>query len=152
MQISAAVDVSMAVSTTGEVYGWGNTKNGRIGVKNKSETDFVTIPHKIVVKNPDGEEIKAVDVEAGYVHSIVVGCDGSIHMCGSVETDEQDCPDNNDPLTPGSETHPCQLPDFNIWHRLPEPKEVTQAVKWKKYGKYELKGRSAMMAEKKKWN
>lgn len=148
MQISAGVDVSMAVSTTGQVYGWGNTKDGRIGVTN-SESDFVHLPHKIDIKNSEGEELKAVDVEAGYVHSMIVCIDGTILMCGDVETDEADAPAGKEPLVPGSDIRPTQVPDFNIWHRIPEPTtEVKRAVKWKKYGKYELKGRSAMMAQK----
>ena len=31
------------------------------------------------------------------------------------------------------------IPDFNIWHRIPEPKEFVKKEKWKKYGKYEVK-------------
>jgi alpha-tubulin suppressor-like RCC1 family protein len=152
MQISAGVDISMAVSTTGQVYGWGNTKDGRIGVKfseSDFESDFVHLPHKVDIRNTDGEELKAVDVEAGYVHSMIVCIDGTILMCGDVETDEADAPAGKEPLVPGSDIRPTQVPDFNIWHRIPEPTtEVKQAVKWKKYGKYELKGRSAMMAQK----
>lgn len=41
-----------------------------------------------------------------------------------------------------------QVPNFNIWHRLAEPKaHVVKAERWKKYGKYELKGRSKMLTE-----
>lgn len=46
---------------------------------------------------------------------------------------------------------PNQVQDFNIWHRLKEPKEEKQKVAWKKYGKYELKGRRKMMEESDKW-
>jgi hypothetical protein len=152
MQISVGVDISMAVSTTGDVYGWGCTKDGRSGVKNIG-SDFVSVPHKIEIKSPGGDIVKAVDVEAGFLHSMIVGLDGTLHTCSSVETDEDDSsPGENELLTPGSETHPCQMPNFNIWHRVPEPKEEKQSVKWKKYGKYELKGRSSAMAEKSNWN
>ena len=48
MQISVGVDISMAVSTTGDVYGWGCTKDGRSGVKNIG-SDFVSVPHKIEI-------------------------------------------------------------------------------------------------------
>lgn len=137
--------MSMAVSTTGKVYGWGNTKNGRIGVKN-TETDFVRRPHEVDITNSNGEELKAVDVEAGYVHSMIVCIDGTVLMCGDVDSCE-----GKKPLVPGSDTKPSQIPDFNIWHRLSEPKEIEKkAEKWKKYGKYEMKGRSALMAQKNK--
>jgi hypothetical protein len=43
---------------------------------------------------------------------------------------------------------PRQVADFNIWHRIPEPKEyVGKKEKWKKLGKYEVKGRVKMMTE-----
>jgi hypothetical protein len=58
-------------------------------------------------------------------------------------------------LSPSTSTifvgEPSQIQDFNIWHRLKEPKEAKQKVAWKKYGKYELKGRSAMKKESEKW-
>jgi hypothetical protein len=46
---------------------------------------------------------------------------------------------------------PTQVEHFNVWHRVPEPKAAASTEKWKKYGKYELKGRSKVMAEKDKW-
>lgn len=147
MQISAGVDISMVVSTKGEVYAWGNTKNGRIGIC--TENDFVSTPHRVRIMNPNGSEIKAVDVECGYQHSLVIGIDGSVHYCGNIDIDSET---QNELLVEGSELRPCQIPDFNIWHRVPEPKEEIVQTKWQKYGKYELKGRSAMMAEAKKWN
>jgi len=146
MQISVGVDISMAVSTTGDVYAWGCAKNGRIGIN--TDADHISMPEKVDIKTSDGIHIKAVDVECGYVHSVVVGCDGTLHMCGFVDLDESESPGSDLNFTPGSETQPCQVPDFNIWHRLPEPKgEEKKAERWKKYGKYELKGRSAMLAE-----
>jgi len=147
IQISAGVDISMAISTTGAVYGWGNTKDGVIGLK--TDTTFVNVPHKVCITSSCGKEIKAVDVECGYLHSVVVGCDGSLHMCGNVDTDEDDSETSNvATLTPGSNVCPIQVPNLNVWHRLPEPREVIKSTKWQKYGKYELKGRSAMMATK----
>jgi len=153
MQISAGVDVSMAVSTEGEVYGWGNTKNGCIGVNN-SKTNFVSLPDKVTIKNVHGEEIKSIDVEAGYLHSLIIGVDGSLHLCGNVDIDENDLNEAEEVQSEikSSLMEPAHISNFNIWHRIAEPKEENESVKWKKYGKYELKGRSAMMAEKEKWN
>jgi alpha-tubulin suppressor-like RCC1 family protein len=31
--------------------------------------------------------LKAVDVECGYMHSLIIALDGTIHMCGGVGTD-----------------------------------------------------------------
>jgi len=146
MQISAGVDTTMVVSTMGEVWAFGNTKNGCIGLQSKN--NYVFTPHRVDIKNESGAIVKAVDVEAGYVHSMIVNLDGSVYMCGVLDLDEMDGPGPEDSITTGSKMFPCQVPNFNIWHRLPEPKdEKKKAKKWVKYGKYELKGRSSMMAE-----
>jgi hypothetical protein len=86
-----------------------------------------------------GEEVKAVDVECGYVHSMVVSLNGTIHQCGDVGLDGQ---------ADGARISgdPEQVEDFNIWHRIPEPKEQVKTEKWKKYGKYEVKGRQKMLS------
>jgi len=85
--------------------------------------------------------IKAVDVECGYVHSMIVALDGTLYRCGSVGLDGQ-----ADGINSSGE--PTQVSDFNIWHRVPEPKEgVKTGERWKKYGKYEVKGRRKMMTE-----
>ena len=164
LQMSAGVDISMAVTTKGDTYAWGKTEGGRIGLGLRANE--VTIPRKVEVSYPDGRPFKAVDIECGYVHSIIVGLDGTIHMCGGVgvegEADgqaaqssqeeerrgigglfrrEQDEEDGNP-----RRGLPLPVEYFNIWHRLPEPKEeVAKKEKWKKYGKYEVRGRSRMM-------
>jgi alpha-tubulin suppressor-like RCC1 family protein len=75
----------MAVSTTGDVYSWGATGGGRIGIKTSDE--MVPSPQKVTIKDANNNDIKAVDVECGYVHSMIVGCDGSLYMCGGVGID-----------------------------------------------------------------
>ncbi len=78
----------MVVSTSGDVYSWGKTGGGRIGLNTRE--DMVTTPRKVVVKNSKGNNVKAVDVECGYVHSMIIGCDGSLYMCGGVGVDGDD--------------------------------------------------------------
>ena len=88
--------------------------------------------------------MKAVDVDCGYVHSIIVGLNGTIFQCGSVGVDGEDDGQSSSNMT----GHPMQVEDYNIWHRIPEPKkEAVKKEKYKKYGKYEVKGRSKMMEE-----
>ena len=133
-QMSAGVDMSMAVSTTGEVYAWGKTAGGRIGLPEGSN---VTLPRQVSHSGP------AVDVECGYVHSVIVGLDGTLTVCGHVGLGEEADGRRDDELE-----GPQSIPNFNIWHRLPPPREeVVQTARWKKYGKYEVKGRSQMMEE-----
>ena len=149
MQMSAGVDMSMAVTTTGEVYAWGKTDGGRIGLGMSSNE--VMLPRRVPIYSPQAQgPIKAVDVECGYVHSLVVGVDGSLHLCGGVgvegEDDGQEIDDSNDP-DPAAAGRPRQVSNFNIWHRVPEPKDTVKKERWKKFGKYEVKGRSKMMSE-----
>lgn len=149
-QMSAGVDISMAVSTKGHVYAWGRTDGGRIGLGNARGE--VLVPTRIhLLDQKDRTDVPAVDVECAYVHSLIVGLNGTVHICGGVGVDgeadgQRDDEDTNvdDASSPGL---PRQLDDLNVWHRLPDPKEeVVKKEKWKKFGKYEVRGRSKMMA------
>eukprot|EP00568_Trieres_chinensis_P001601 CAMPEP_0183298936 /NCGR_PEP_ID=MMETSP0160_2-20130417/5802_1 /TAXON_ID=2839 ORGANISM="Odontella Sinensis, Strain Grunow 1884" /NCGR_SAMPLE_ID=MMETSP0160_2 /ASSEMBLY_ACC=CAM_ASM_000250 /LENGTH=612 /DNA_ID=CAMNT_0025461067 /DNA_START=105 /DNA_END=1943 /DNA_ORIENTATION=+ len=151
LQMSAGVDISMAVTSTGDVYAWGKADGGRIGLG--ISANKVSIPRRVIISGKVGEDnLKAMDVECGYVHSVVVGIDGSVHICGGVGTDGnedgQRIMNGGDELTAG---RPLQLEDFNIWHRIPEPKVKRPTERWKKYGKYEVKGRAKMKADAEKW-
>lgn len=144
IQMSAGVDMSMAVTSSGEVFSWGKTKGGRIGLNApSSQNEDVSIPRRVYLVDKNGCDLKAVDVECGYVHSLIVGLNGSLHLCGGVGTDGQE----DGQLDRENEGRPTQLENFSIWHRLAEPREVKTSVKWKKYGKYELKGRRSMMSD-----
>jgi len=150
MQLSAGVDISMAVSTTGDAYAWGRTTGGRIGLE--TDKEMISIPQKVSLKDSLGRNVKAIDVECGYVHSMIIGCDGSLYMCGGVGTDGHNDGLQEEVSAGQLSGEPIQIEDFNIWHRLKEPHETKKKVQWKKYGKYELKGRSAMKAAQEKWN
>ena len=89
----------MVVSTTGDVYSWGRSAGGRIGLKNYD--DMVSRPKKASVKNANNENVKAVDVECGYVHSMIIGCDGSLYMCGGVGVDGEEDGQNASTLMEG---------------------------------------------------
>ena len=130
------VDISMAVTTEGYVYGWGKTEGRRNGLG--VEQNNVTLPRRVNLG--DGFS-RAVDVECGYVNSLIIGVDGTMLTCGSVGVDGERDGENIDKLG-----FPRMLGDFNIWHRLPEPTmEPVKKERSKKYGKYEVKGRSQML-------
>lgn len=135
LQFSAGVDMSMAVSTKGDVYAFGKTDGGRIGLG--LQRTRVATPQKISLAC-DGKPVKAVDVDCGYVHSVVVALNGTIHVCGGVGVEGEADGQNG---SGGLE----QEPNFNIWHRVREPTEHVKTERWKKYGKYEVKGRQKMM-------
>jgi len=152
MQMSAGVDMSMAVSTTGIVYAWGKTEGGRLGLGMQNAR--VTLPRQVRLTSEDGRTpLKAVDVECGYVHSLIVGVNGTIHQCGMVGVDGaadglQQQQQRGGASGSSSNGEPILLDGYNIWHRIAEPKEQkVKQERWKKLGKYEVKGRQRMMEE-----
>lgn len=141
-QMSAGVDISMAVSTDGVVYAWGKATDGRLGLG--MENKNIIRPRKVEFGD-DG--FKAVDVECAYVHSMISGLDGSVYQCGGVGIDGEDDGQQDLSSEEAQLGHPVLLAGYNIWHRIAEPKEIVVKQTWSKYGKYELKGRSKMMNE-----
>jgi alpha-tubulin suppressor-like RCC1 family protein len=183
-RMSAGVDISMAVSTDGTVYGWGKTEGGRIGLgMAKSQ---ITVPRRVYLNDTtkqtiasptsrgsdsgkvenDSVKYKAVDVDCGYVHSIIVALDGTTYICGGVGVEGEDDgqqhqvvpqdannDDENDNQTGqnspvqavSNDGRPKRIPGVNVWRKLPEPKdEIIKKERWQKMGKYEVKGRSKM--------
>ena len=141
-QFSAGVDMSMAVDTHGVVYAWGKASEGRLGLgMGRLQT---ALPREVYVGDA---KFKAVDVECGYVHSLIVGLDGSVYQCGGVGIDGADDGQQDMDIEENQRGLPRLLVGFNIWHRIAEPKAMVVKEQWKKYGKYELKGRSKMMQE-----
>ena len=143
-QLSAGVDVSMAVSTTGDVYAWGKPDGGRIGLG--LIHGEVTHPRRVPVLDANGNPLPTVEVACAYVHSLIVAVDGTVHLCGNVGIEGQpDTQREEDARKHGGKA--TMINDFNIWHRLDEPKQNQSKPKvYKKYGKYEIKGRSKMLS------
>ena len=134
--------MSMAVDTQGTVYAWGKASEGRLGLgMGRLQT---ALPREVDVGD---SKFKAVDVECGYVHSFVIGLDGCVYQCGGVGVDGQDDGQQDLDIEESQRGLPRLLSGFNIWHRIAEPKERIVKEQWKKYGKYELKGRSKMLQE-----
>jgi hypothetical protein len=74
--------------------------------------------------------------------------DGTIHMCGGVGVEgEADGQEQNEESKSATVGKARAVPDFNVWHRLPEPKEHAPKERWKKFGKYEVKGRRQMLEQ-----
>ena len=140
--MSAGVDISMAVSTDGTAYAWGKATECRIGLGMRDRN--ITLPSEVEFAD---KEFKAVDVECGYVHSLIVGLDGSVYQCGGVGTDGKEDGMQTVSSEEGWKGMPVLLSGHNIWHRIAEPKEKVVKQTWTKYGKYELKGRRKMMNE-----
>lgn len=144
IQMSAGVDMSMAVDDRGQVYAWGKMDGGRIGLG--LERKAVTIPRKVTVKDASGSIVKACDVECGYVHSLIVGLDGALHLCGGVGIEGEDDGQAEDvSMSSSSVGKPRLIPNFNVWHKVVDAQEEVKKERWSKYGKYTVKGRSKML-------
>jgi hypothetical protein len=121
--------------------------------------------------------VKCVDVECGYVHSVIVGLDGTLTCAVSSNSNRcvGSCIDKNTPVShplywilardrwrridgasDGKEDdnmmiltvgRPRQVADFNIWYPFQNTRSMSKKEKWKKFGKYEVKGRAKMMEE-----
>lgn len=138
----------MVVTNGGEVYAWGRTKNGRLGL-GMGETS-VTIPRKVQMGDHDG---MAVAVEVGYVHSLIVLATGQLLVSGGVGVDdgEDGAAEGDDGVPNDGLPRLLDDPEVNMWQRNKDIVEKKEQAKWQKYGKYETKGRRAMMEEAKKW-
>eukprot|EP01035_Chromulina_nebulosa_P019321 gene19321-25184_t len=77
--IVAGSSHSFAIASTGELYGWGSSQSGQLGMGDDSSLHY-QIPIKIPLPANIG---KVVGVSAGYSHSLIWVEKGSIHGCGS---------------------------------------------------------------------
>jgi alpha-tubulin suppressor-like RCC1 family protein len=143
--LSAGVDTSMAVSTTGGVYSWGKPDGGRIGLG--LLRGDITHPRRVPLFDKKGRPLPAVDAACGYVHSLIAAVDGTVHLCGNVGVNGQlDSQTEERAQEHGGK--PKMIEDYNIFHRQAPPSEKAppKPKGFKKYGKYEIKGRSKMSA------
>lgn len=84
LKISAGCDISMAVDTFGKVYAFGLSKGGRLGLPVNAN---VCLPRQVRVWDADNDvPMKAVDIDCGYVHSLILGINGTLFECGKVGT------------------------------------------------------------------
>jgi hypothetical protein len=58
-------------------YAWGQTDGGRIGL-GMSKLQAILTSSRVIRDEPEGAPVKCVDVECGYVHSVIVGLDGTL--------------------------------------------------------------------------
>merc|ERR1719245_374526 len=123
----------MAVSNCGELYAWGLSSEGRLGLSTSKYN--IRIPSKVPFSG------KVIDVECGFIHSVIVSLDGTISLCGGRKKR-----DDEDEVNSG---HPVQLPNFNIWHRTLKvhPSDHFKSKKSNNKCVYEVKRRSRMMEE-----
>jgi hypothetical protein len=126
-QVSAGVDASMIVLKNGDVYSWGRTKGGRIGLGSGCGPT-VTQPRKVQLGEFDR---RAVACDVGYVHSLIVTATGQILQCGKVGVDDE--ADGGSEQLEGDDVVAKVLdgPGANVWQRQREPIETIVQEKYK---------------------
>ena len=77
IQINGGIDNCLALSSKGQIYGWGRNNCGQVGCgKNLDENEYVLIPKIIEISIP----IKFI--YCSDLYSFVVGIDGSVYYWG----------------------------------------------------------------------
>ena len=66
----------------GQIYTWGHAMNGALGVGQNNRKDNGTIPIKISKYNKEFNEIIAIDIAAGYYHSMVLTQNKQLYTFG----------------------------------------------------------------------
>ena len=85
VQVSAGQSHSLAIGSDGYVYAWGGNNNGQLGNNFSSSNQANPIP--VRVRDPDNptnasKGLKAIQVGAGYEHSLAVGRNGYAYAWG----------------------------------------------------------------------
>ena len=80
VQVSAGDEQSLAVGSDGYVYAWGNNESGQLG--NGSSGGYSTVPLRVIDPNGPRSGLTAVQVSAGYYHSLALDARGNIWAWG----------------------------------------------------------------------
>ncbi|WP_445338171.1 RCC1 domain-containing protein [Bifidobacterium sp. ESL0822] len=80
VQVSAGDEQSLAVGSDGYVYAWGNNESGQLG--NGSSGGYSTVPLRVIDPNDPRSGLTAVQVSAGYYHSLAIDARGNIWAWG----------------------------------------------------------------------
>ena len=84
VQVSAGNNYSLALGSDGYAYAWGNNPYGQLG--NNTSSGFSSVPVRVC--NPSTRSnvntgLKAIQISAGFYHSMAVGNDGYAYAWGN---------------------------------------------------------------------
>ena len=79
VQVSAGYSHSLAVGSDGYAYAWGFNEYGKLGNNNGDSSD---VPVHVCDSTDASKGLKAIQVDAGWRHSLAVGSDGYAYAWG----------------------------------------------------------------------
>nr|WP_232345384.1 InlB B-repeat-containing protein [Bifidobacterium sp. W8104] len=82
VQVSAGWHHSLAVGSNGYAYAWGLNNYGQLGNSSKNSSSFPVRVRDFASPNDANKGLKAVQVSAGYSHSLAVGSNGYTYAWG----------------------------------------------------------------------
>jgi Regulator of chromosome condensation (RCC1) repeat len=88
-KVVAGLRHTLALTTDGDVYGWGYNADGQVGLAYIGEDGHGREPQAVISRplllNIDGEGGEVEDISCGHDHSVAVLKDGSVWVTGSSE-------------------------------------------------------------------
>jgi alpha-tubulin suppressor-like RCC1 family protein len=103
VQVAAGLAHSLAVTSSGQLYAFGNNYSGQLGIATNSGTNNPTPP--TLVRLP-GETGGVVLVAAGWGHSLAVTSSGQLYAFGLNDYGELGSPTNNGAFNPNPNPTP----------------------------------------------
>ena len=82
LQVSAGVGHSLAVGSDGYAYAWGWNSSGQLGNNKSSDSTFPVQVHNPNSPSDSSKGLQALQVSAGFYHSLAVGSDGYAYAWG----------------------------------------------------------------------
>lgn len=82
LKVEAGLQHGVALSTSGEVFTWGKTDKGRLGVPFNSKAEFGLEPSRVSLKDINGKGLHATDICAGFAHTAAIAEDGAVYLWG----------------------------------------------------------------------
>nr|WP_232345925.1 InlB B-repeat-containing protein [Bifidobacterium sp. W8120] len=83
VQVSAGVGHSLAVGSDGYAYAWGWNSSGQLGNNKSRDSTFPVQVHNPNSPSDSSKGLQALQVSAGFYHSLAVGSDGYAYAWGS---------------------------------------------------------------------
>lgn len=95
-KVEAGLQHGIALTQDGEIYLWGKTDKGRLGLPFEPKKEPSFLPILLPIEDPaSGRRLKVKDIAAGFSHSVALSEDGAVYVWGkgmsSIEDEVKKC-------------------------------------------------------------